>query len=292
MVKPPHMKVNQHQIIAFNAACQHKSFSKAATALGVTQSSVTQNVAKFEATVGAYLFERRRTGLVLTPAGKRLYRVTEEIGILHTLLDERIGEYAQLERGLLRIAGTACNPAMTYMSRFKERYPGVDLTFENASWRECEDALKNREADVVLMPEPESRENLYVWNIEQRFHAALVHTGHPLFERESVTIKELADHQLVVASTRSFARWRLERRAAEMGVIFPRVMMVCSTPMAVEAVQHGLGITVTAQGTTTLAGTVRAIPISDLAEPYELVAVCNRDVRNLSLVNGFFDCMD
>jgi DNA-binding transcriptional LysR family regulator len=178
------------------------------------------------------------------------------------------------------------------MSRFKERYPGVDLTFENASWRECEDALKNREADVVLMPEPESRENLYVWNIEQRFHAALVHTGHPLFERESVTIKELADHQLVVASTRSFARWRLERRAAEMGVIFPRVMMVCSTPMAVEAVQHGLGITVTAQGTTTLAGTVRAIPISDLAEPYELVAVCNRDVRNLSLVNGFFDCMD
>ena len=120
------MKVNQHQIIAFNAACQHKSFSKAAAALGVTQSSVTQNVAKFEATVGAYLFERRRTGLVLTPAGKRLYRVTEEIGILHTLLDERIGEYAQLERGLLRIAGTACNPAMTYMSRFKERYPGVD----------------------------------------------------------------------------------------------------------------------------------------------------------------------
>jgi len=199
------MKVNQHQIIAFNAACKYRSFSKAAEALGVTQSSVTQNVAKFEATVGAYLLERRRTGLVLTPAGQRIYRVTEEIGILHTLLDERIGEYAQLERGLLRVAGTACNPAMDYLSRFKERHPGVDITFENASWRECEEALKNRTVDVVLMPEPESRENLYVWPIEERSHAALVYPGHSLFDRETVTISELAEHHLVVASARSFA---------------------------------------------------------------------------------------
>jgi DNA-binding transcriptional LysR family regulator len=286
------MKVNQHQIIAFNAACQHRSFSKAATALGVTQSSVTQNVAKFEASVGAYLLERRRTGLVLTPAGQRIYRVTEEIGILHTLLDERIGEYAQLERGLLRVAGTACNPAMDYLSRFKERHPGVDITFENASWRECEEALKNRTVDVVLMPEPESRENLYIWPIEQRSHAALVYPGHPLFERETVTISELAEHHLVVASARSFARWRLERRAAELGVIFPYIMMVCSTPMAVEAVQHGLGLTVTSKSTTTLAGNLRTIPISDLAEPYTLIAACNSDVRNLNIVRGFFDCMD
>lgn len=286
------MKVNQHQIIAFNAACKYRSFSRAAEALGVTQSSVTQNVAKFEATVGAYLLERRRTGLVLTPAGQRIYRVTEEIGILHTLLDERIGEYAQLERGLLRVAGTACNPAMDYLSRFKERHPGVDITFENASWRECEEALKNRTVDVVLMPEPESRENLYVWPIEERSHAALVYPGHSLFDRETVTISELAEHHLVVASARSFARWRLERRAAELGVIFPNIMMVCSTPMAVEAVQHGLGLTVTSKSTTTLAGNLRTIPISDLAEPYMLVAACNSDVRNLTIVRGFFDCMD
>jgi DNA-binding transcriptional LysR family regulator len=142
------------------------------------------------------------------------------------------------------------------------------------------------------MPEPESRENLYVWQIEQRSHAALVYPGHPLFERETVTISELAEHHLVVASARSFARWRLERRAAELGVIFPYIMMVCSTPMAVEAVQHGLGLTVTSKSTTTLAGNLRTIPISDLAEPYTLIAACNSDVRNLNIVRGFFDCMD
>ena len=286
------MKVNLNQIVAFNAACKHRSFSKAATALGVTQSSVTQNIAKFEGVVGAYLLERRRSGLTLTPAGRRLHRLTEEIGLLHTVLEERIDEYAQLDRGLLRIFGTACNPAMTYMSRFRERFPGVDLTFENASWRRCEEVLKEREADIVLMPEPENRDSLYIWPIEKRCHAALVHEGHPLFDRSEVAIAELARHQLVVASTRSYARWRLERKAAELGVSFPNIMMVCSTPMAVEAVQHGLGITVTAQATTTLASNVRSIKVTELADPYTLVAACNADARNSAVVRNFLDCMD
>lgn len=286
------MKVNQHQILAFNAACKHKSFSRAAEALGVTQSSVTQNVAKFEAAVGAYLLERRRTGLVLTPAGRRLYMVTEEIGLLHAVLAERIAEYAALDKGLLRVMGTACNPAMTYMNRFKQRYPGVDITFENASWRKCEDALKNRDVDVVLMPEPESRAQLYIWPVEKRYHGALVHERHPLFGRTETSIAELAEHPIILASDRSFARARLERRAAELGVTFKDVMMVCSTPMAVEAVQHGLGATVTANATTTLAGNLRSLPIAELSDPYTLVAACNSDTQHLTMVRGFFDCMD
>lgn len=286
------MRVNLNQIVAFNAACKHRSFSKAAVALGVTQSSVTQNVAKFEGVVGAYLLERRRSGLALTPAGRRLHRVTEEIGMLHDLLEQRIDEYAQLEKGLLRILGTACNPAMIYMGRFRERFPGVDLTFENASWRQCEEVLRQRDADIVVMPEPENRDNLYVWPIEQRHHAALVHEGHPLFDHEEVSIAELAKHQLIVASERSFARWRLERRAAELGVSFANTMMVCSTPMAVEAVQHGLGITVTAKASTTLASNVRSLRISDLDEPYTLVAACHADARNSPVIRSFFDCMD
>jgi DNA-binding transcriptional LysR family regulator len=286
------MKINHHQILAFNAACKHRSFSKAAEALGVTQSSVTQNIAKFETMIGAYLLERRRTGLVLTPAGQRIYMVTEEIGTLHTMLEERMSEYAQLGRGLLRVVGTTSNPTMTYMSRFRQRFPGVDLTFENASWRRCEEALKNREADVVLMPDPENRDNLYIWPIEDRHHVALLHDGHPLCDRKEVSIRDLAKHTIILSNARSFARWRLERRATELGIVFRKLMMVCSTPMAVEAVQHGLGLTVTARATTTLGDSIHCLPISDLNEPYKLIAACNADSRNLSIVKGFFDCMD
>ncbi|GLQ55815.1 LysR family transcriptional regulator [Devosia nitrariae] len=286
------MKINLHQIVAFNAAAKHRSFSKAAEALGVTQSSVTQNIAKFEAIVGAYLLERRRAGLVLTPAGRRIHRVTEEMGLLQVQLEERINEFTRLEHGLLRVVGTASNPALIYMRRFRERYPGIDLTFESANWRKCEEIIREREADVVIMPEPENTENLYLWPIERRQHVALVPDGHPLADRKSISIKELANHHIVLPSTRSFARWRLESNAASLGISFNDVMVVSSTAMAVEAVYHGLGVTFTSQDTTTLARSLRSIEVDELAEPYLVVAACNADTRNTGIVKGFFECMD
>ena len=62
---------------------QAGSFSAAASSLGYTQSAVSRQVAALEAVAGRRLFERSRTGVVLTPAGARLLpravRVLEEL---------------------------------------------------------------------------------------------------------------------------------------------------------------------------------------------------------------------
>ena len=238
------MKVNEHQVRAFNAACRYRSFSKAATALGVTQSSVTQNVAKLEIAIGARLFERRRSGLALTPAGSKIFAITEEIGLLHTLLEARMGEFAKLDRGTLRIVATTSRPTIRYMKRFKERFPGVELIFEHASWRACAEYLRTRDADVALMPEPEDLDGLYVQPIEERAHTALVYRGHGLADENIIDLRDLAGEPMIFTNTRSFARWRVEQAAAEEGIRFSNTMNVASAPMAVEAVHHELGITV------------------------------------------------
>lgn len=286
------MRINHHQIVAFNAACRHKGFSNAARALGVTQSSVTQNVAKFEAEIGARLFERRRSGLVLTPAGSKIYSVTEEIGHLYTLLDERMGEYAQLNKGLLRVVAAASQPALSYLKRFKERHPGIELAFENASWRQCADLLRDREADVALMPQPENISGLYIWPIEARVHTALVYEGHPLYDAQGISIAQMARTTVILASSRSFARWRFERRAADLGIRLADIMTVGSSPMAVEAVRNGLGVGITYGEAVQVEPRLRSIPITDLTDPYSLVAACNSDVRDLAIIRSFFDCMD
>ena len=53
---------------------QAGSFTAAARALGYTQSAVSRQVGGAGATAGGPLFERRRDGVVLTPAGARLLR--------------------------------------------------------------------------------------------------------------------------------------------------------------------------------------------------------------------------
>jgi molybdate transport repressor ModE-like protein len=62
---------------------QSGSFSAAARVLGYTQSAVSRQVAALEVVAGRPLFERRRDGVVLTPAGARLLaravRVLDEL---------------------------------------------------------------------------------------------------------------------------------------------------------------------------------------------------------------------
>ena len=92
---------------------QSGSFSAAARALGYTQSAVSRQVAALEAVAGRALFERRRDGVVLTPAGTRLLaravRVLDELDAAIRDAAEpdagagpvRLGTFATATAGLL-----------------------------------------------------------------------------------------------------------------------------------------------------------------------------------------------
>src|SRR4051812_5624324 len=56
------------------AVAEHGGMAKAATALGVTQSAVSQVIAGLEADLGVRLFDRSRRGVELTIYGEALIR--------------------------------------------------------------------------------------------------------------------------------------------------------------------------------------------------------------------------
>jgi LysR family transcriptional regulator, glycine cleavage system transcriptional activator len=59
---------------AFELAARQRSFTQAAARLGVSQSSVTRQMATLEANLGAQLFRRGRRGVELTPEGDAYFR--------------------------------------------------------------------------------------------------------------------------------------------------------------------------------------------------------------------------
>lgn len=63
----------------FLAVVQKGGFTKAAALLGITQPSVSQNVAELERQLGTKLFERQRTEVILTPAGRLFKDYAEKI---------------------------------------------------------------------------------------------------------------------------------------------------------------------------------------------------------------------
>jgi molybdate transport repressor ModE-like protein len=94
---------------------QSGSFTAAARTLGYTQSAVSRQVAALEAVAGRTLFERRRDGVVLTPAGARLLRrathvldeldaAVREVGSGPAAGPVRLGAFADAVAGLVPAA--------------------------------------------------------------------------------------------------------------------------------------------------------------------------------------------
>lgn len=58
-------------LVAFETVLRHRSFSRAAVALGISQSGVSRRIAKLETHVGTALFVRDAIGVELTEAGEK-----------------------------------------------------------------------------------------------------------------------------------------------------------------------------------------------------------------------------
>ena len=107
------------------------SFTKAAHALGYTQSSISQMMASLEEELSFKLLIRSRNGITLTQEGQQLYPFLEQV--LHSY--EAMEEKAREIRGLN--GSDSCRDHLKYHlpldaashQRIQSRYPNVKFTF-------------------------------------------------------------------------------------------------------------------------------------------------------------------
>ncbi|MGN6769321.1 MAG: LysR family transcriptional regulator [Rhizobiaceae bacterium] len=122
----PHLPLNA--LRAFEASARHRSFTRAAIELCVTQAAVSHQVKNLEAQLRVPLFRRLPRGLMVTEEGEALLPVVRESF-------DRIGEMLdRFEQGHLRemlsvgAVGTfAVGWLLPRLSAFQEQAPLVDL---------------------------------------------------------------------------------------------------------------------------------------------------------------------
>ena len=83
------MNLDPHQLSALNAILRHGSFEAAAAELAVTPSAISQRIRALEERIGVSLIHRG-TPCTGTPAGSRLARHAEDIGLLEAQLSREL----------------------------------------------------------------------------------------------------------------------------------------------------------------------------------------------------------
>lgn len=104
------------------------SFTKAAHALGYTQSSISQMMASLEEELSFKLLIRSRNGITLTQEGQQLYPFLEQVLHSYEAMEEKAREIRGLETGVIRvgtISSITCRWMPPLIKGFKARYPNV-----------------------------------------------------------------------------------------------------------------------------------------------------------------------
>jgi molybdate transport repressor ModE-like protein len=242
----------------------------AARTLHVTTSAVSQQLTRLEREVGQQLVERQGRGIRLTEAGTML---AHHAGNLLTHL-ERVEAGLAERRGV--VAGTLAIAAFATAARsllpgtlreLRSRYPDLSVSLSEREPHEAIPALRRGHLDIAVVqdwaedmltvPEVLSRRDL----LDDPFDVALP-IDHPLADRDSLAVKELAAEDWISWSTGQICHDWLVRTLRRDG-IEPRVAHTASehsTQLALVAA--GLGVAVIPRlGREPAPPSIRFVPI-------------------------------
>ena len=189
------------QLRYFVAVAEELHFRRAAERLHVSQSPLSVQIRKLEATVGVQLLRRNRRGVELTAAGRSL------LADARVLLDqaERAAERARRAAagyaGELRIGfvGSAIYAVLPEAVRtLRAERPMVEVTLREMATEEQLDALRRDQLDVGFVRAPAAPEGLQMERVLQEPLLAALPTDHPLAAAAEVSLAELATESLVL----------------------------------------------------------------------------------------------
>lgn len=191
--------VDVRRLNVLREVARQGSFSAAAVALGYTQPAVSRQIAVLEAEMGAQLLLRSAQGVLLTDAGRMLVERGE--GVLAQLqrLEDEVRARGDLTGGRLRLAvfsSAAASIVPRAIVRFRERYPGVELSIIVADPAESLPLLRGGELDIALChdggeTDAQTPRIECVPLLQDPMYIALP-VGHPLTDVDHLTLTDLA----------------------------------------------------------------------------------------------------
>ena len=281
------MRPNHHQFVAFAYVVREGSFSAAATALGVTQSTVTQHVAKLEQTVGAQLLWRRRDGVSVTPTGQTLYDLADRLVAVDTAIGERLQGFASMKDGRIKVIANAPQPALGIIARFNRAFPRIHIDFGLHDWTTATGMIRDRLADVGLITDPPQSEEWDRHLLQRTRYVAYCRADDPLARARAVTLRDLADRTLILPEKGSLTQRVVAEQLRAQRLTLPSTVTMTSFPVMCEAVLQGIGIAIFLRNSSLIRETLVEVELSDFTKAHETWLVASKDRARLRLISEF-----
>ena len=201
MELPIHMTILERSHLEIvRAVAQHGSLTAAAKKLHLTQSALSHTIRKLEDQLGLTIWYREGRSLRPTQVGEYLLTVANRLlpQLAHT--EERLKQFAQGERGVLRI-GMECHPCYQWLLKvvapYLAQWTDVDVDVKQKFQFGGIGALFAHEIDMLVTPDPLYKTGLIFEPVFDYEQVLVVGPQHPLRKVAFVQPDQIADETLI-----------------------------------------------------------------------------------------------
>jgi DNA-binding transcriptional LysR family regulator len=245
------MQLDPRRLLTLHAVARHRSFSRAAEELSLTQSAVSQQVSALERQLGVRLLERGRGGVRPTAAGDALLAHAQALADRLALAGTQLAELAVQQRRELRVGGFGSALATVVpraVARLLARNRDLEVRLADAPLEELAARVGSGELHAAVLfqdaaaprrEHPGTRRH----DLAEEPMVLALPPRHRLARRSRIALADLAGDAWTAPS-----RDGLVVRACREAGFEPRVNIVTADPMAVRAVlRAGLAVTLTSR---------------------------------------------
>ncbi len=227
------------------------SFSKAAEANEVSQSAVSQQIAKIERDLGLTLLHRKGGVVAPTAAGDVFYKGAREILRRHEQLLGQVHSAVDAVRGVLRI-GTIYSVGFSllepYVRRFITEHAEVQLHVEYTGWDHIYNEVASGEMDLAVVACPQKHRAVESFPLTQQQMVVVLPAEHRLTGQESIDPAWLEKEDFIAFEPGIPTRRHIDRLLRTYRVS-PKVKMKFDNIQLIKrAIRVGAGLSILPEG--------------------------------------------
>lgn len=247
-----------------------RSFSRGATANGVTQSAASQSIQQLEAELDVPLLDRSRRPPQPTEEGRAFYEACR------TLLQGFEKARAELAASRQRVEGTVRVAAIysvglhdmsRHMQPFMSAYPQARVLLECLHPRKVVEAVLNDEADLGILSYPVATRALTVLPLRSEPMVVVAHPKHRLARRRIVRPADLNGEAFIAFDQDLAIRKAIDRALRQHNVKVNVVMAFDNVETIKQAIAIAAGISILPRPTVLKEIGIRALAAVPLSLP-------------------------
>jgi len=229
----------------FQAVAEAGSFSRAARRLGVSQPTLSVQVARLEEELGTPLFRRHHGGVTLNEIGRRLLTQCEQLFEQVAAVERVVREEVEAPAGDFRVA--TVNSVGIYLlpealAIFTRRFPKVRLSVRFEHSDIVTDLMASGEADLAVTAHAHNPKAQHSLMLVDDPLVLVCGRGHPLWRRRNVRPRDLEGQKLIAFDDRSPTAAVIEAVLKRHGVKMDPIIMTPQIAALVRMVRMNMGL--------------------------------------------------